>query len=586
MLIPESIIEEIASRLSIVGIVGGYVRLERKGGRYWGLCPFHNEKTPSFTILPDGRGFYCFGCQKGGSIYTFLQEIENISFPEAAEMLAEKAGISLPKSEDGKAENRRKALVELHTRVAGSFHYILKNVEQASEARRYLDKRGIPSEAIDTFQLGFAPVDRKWLHRFLKERSYSAEFLKESGLFSQRYPEMPLFSNRIMFPIHNARGETIAFGGRAFGENQPKYINSPETTLFSKGRNLYGLHIALPDGRKNRTFIVAEGYMDVLAFHLAGISNCVAPLGTALTEEQVLTLKRYAETLIFAFDGDGAGISAAEKGAAVCEKVGIECRVALLPEGSDPAEIVESLGIQELQKLTKSHINGFTFIVQNAIKGFNTSEASGKEKAVRHTLPLLSEVQSEVRREGYIHELADALEVDPKSIQSDISQLNVDSRWRTGPEEKLERAERISNDLFLMLAVALNRYLFREIRKSLSADDLSDSRAKNLFITLEDAYRNDEESFEALLMRIEDEELKKLLIEKAALAEFSINQEKIIRDGVFRIRERSIKNRIGTLERVIREKERVQGHFHDIKNLLEEKMFLDAELEKIRGHNI
>ena len=586
MRIPESIIEEISNRVSVVDVVGGYVRLEKKGGRYWGLCPFHNEKTPSFTILPDGKGFYCFGCQKGGSVFTFLQEIENVTFPEAAEMLAEKAGVTIPQYQDTQADGKRKALLELHTRVAGSFHYNLVNNPKAEIAREYLTGRGITAGEIDTFQLGYAPSNRKWLYKFLKTKSYSDDFLSSSGLFSRRFPEISLFSHRVMFPIHNMRGETVAFGGRALGDDNPKYINSPETMLFSKGRNLFGLSASLPSARKSRTFIVVEGYMDVLAFHRAGITNCVAPLGTALTEEQVFMLKRYADTLILAFDGDSAGTNAAEKGAALCEKTGLECNVVRLSEDTDPAELVQSYGGQELQKVIKSTINGFTFIVQNAIKGSSITKASGKEKAVRHTLPFLSEVRSEVRREGYIHELADALRVDPKSIQLDISRLNYGKNQRSDTEENHEIAGRVSYDLFLMLAVALNRYLFQEIRKSLSADDMQDQQAKDLFIALEESYRNEEESFEALLMRVDDDAVKRLLLQKAASSEFATNQEKIIRDAVIKIRERALSNRISALENMIRNMEREQDHFQNIKELLEEKMFLDAELEKIRGHNI
>lgn len=585
MRIPESVINEISDRLSMVDIVGSYVRLERRGNRYWGLCPFHSEKTPSFTLLPDLKGYHCFGCQKGGSMFSFIQEIENVSFPEAVEMLAEKAGVEIPKAAETGEDRKRAALTELYSRVAGSFNYLLINSDAASNAREYLDSRGITSDIIEEFQLGYAPADRYWLHKFLKAKNYSEGFLAESGLFSRNYPQVTLFSNRIMFPIRNLRGEAIAFGGRIASGDGPKYINSPDTAIFSKSRNLYGLYNSLPSVRKSRNFIVAEGYLDVIAFHRAGITTSVAPLGTALTDQQVQMLKRYAGEGMLVFDGDDAGVQAAERGLAVCEKAGVDCSVIALPVDRDPAEIVEKDGPEALKNLLKFPINGFTFVVQNAIKSADVSKATGKEKVVRHILPFLDEVQSEVRRETYIHEVADALQVDPNSVQRDINRLRTRRNVQI-QEENTQKNLRMTPDLYLMLAVAANFHMFKEVRSAIDRRDLSDEAARTLFVALEETFRNEENSLDSILSRIDDDSVRTALMERTASGEFAENFEEVIRDSVDKIRERSMIERRAALQQKIRSLEKSGGSAVDIRNLLEEKMFLDTELEKIRGRSI
>ncbi len=585
MRIPESVINEITERLSLVDIVGSYVRLERRGNRYWGLCPFHSEKTPSFTLLPDQKGYHCFGCQKGGSVFSFVQEIENLSFPEAVELLAEKAGVEIPRTADTGEDRVRAAMTELYNRVAGSFHYILLNNDNAATALEYLERRGIDSEAIKDFQLGFAPADRYWLHGFLLSKNYSKEFLAESGLFSKRYPNVTLFSNRIMFPIKNLRGAAVAFGGRILSGDGPKYINSPDTRIFSKSRNLYGLYNSLPDLRKSRKFIIVEGYLDVIAFHRAGIKHCVAPLGTALTEYQVDILKRYASEGLLVFDGDEAGLKATERGLSVCEKGGIDCNVIALPDARDPAEIVEKDGPEALKNLLKYPINGFTFIVENAKQGTDVSKASGKEKVVRHIVPFLSEVQSEVRKEAYIHEIADALQVEPESVQRDITRLREGNYSRNSNVDD-SKTVRLTPDLYLMLAVAANSHLFKVVRGKIKREDLEGEDARALYISLEEAYRSEENSLDAILGRIESEAIKQTLMERKASGEFSENIEEVIRDAVSRIRERVMRTKRNVLQQKIRVLEKDGGSATDVRKLLEEKMFLDKELEKIRGRNV
>ena len=290
MRIPESLIEEIKEKSDILSIVSEYSALKKKGDRYWGCCPFHNEKTPSFSVRPEQGMYYCFGCHKGGSLFNFIMEIEGLSFIEAVRFAAEKTGVILPENSNETEEEvvQRDSLKDLYKRVAGSFHYILMNNDQASTTRQYLADRGIHEETIVKFQLGYAPDDPKWLHGFLKSRNYSEDFLAASGLFSRKYPQWSLFSNRLMFPIYSNQGEIVAFSGRTMGSDPkaPKYINSPDTPLYNKSKLLYGLWQSREGMRKTREFYLCEGNVDVLALHQAGISTGVAPLGTALTEDQ------------------------------------------------------------------------------------------------------------------------------------------------------------------------------------------------------------------------------------------------------------------------------------------------------------
>ena len=285
--IPDRIIQEITSHSDIVRVVGDYVRLEKRGTRWIGLCPFHNEKTPSFGVNEDRGFFYCFGCRKGGDVITFVKEYEKCGYVEALERLAEKAGISIEYEgeEDAaavEASKKRDALYELYERLAGTFHHLLVSDVRGKVALEYALSRRLDTEAIASFRLGYVPADRTWLFKFLKSRSYSDDFLAESGFFSRKYPDYCIFTDRLLFPISDARGKVVGFGGRVLSGDGPKYINSPETAIFHKQDTLFGLSRSIPSMRTSGEAILCEGYMDVMALHAAGAENAVAPLGTEI----------------------------------------------------------------------------------------------------------------------------------------------------------------------------------------------------------------------------------------------------------------------------------------------------------------
>jgi len=574
--IPDHILGQITDRLDMQTVVSEYVHLEKKGGRLWGLCPFHSEKTPSFTVDPDKSVFYCFGCHKGGSLFTFVMEMEKLSFVEAVKLLAEKAGVQI-EVEEGDSK-RREAYLELYRRVSGTFQHLLMNHAEGTRARSYLQSRGLLQETWNAFKLGYAPSDRTWLHKFLREKKFSEQFLKASGLFSGR-EGTALFRGRIVFPIHNHRNEVVAFGGRALGSDvQPKYLNSPETEWFRKRETLYGAPGVYQDVRREKGFVLVEGYLDVLALWQAGVRHCLAPLGTAVTSEQIRRLKRYAPEGLLLFDTDEAGTRAAERTILLCEQQDLTTRVVRLQGGKDPAEILEKDGPQALKKSLESTISSFQFYLSTAHSKFDSRTPDGKRAVIRHLGSYLTSLDSQVKRDGYIRLLAEDLGVDFESVRSDL--LRGTERSRTGDDSyRRSEVQAPSADLFFILAVAVNREYFQEVRNTVAVDDLEDPRARKYFVALEECYRQGERTEEALLRRLEDEEYRELLLEKTASGEFTLNPERLIHDGLRQIRRRSLEKRRRLLiSAMARSKDQDAAR---LKELLGEKMYLDEELQKL-----
>ena len=587
MRIPESTLSEIQNRLDIAEVIGEYVALQRKGGRYWGLCPFHQEKSPSFTVTPEKGVYYCFGCQKGGGLFQFIMDVEKLEWRDAVELLAKKAGIEIPRGEDRGEGAKREGLLELNKRVAGSFHWLLCEDAQAESARKYLASRGVSRPIMDSFQLGYAPPEREWLHRFLMQKSYSEEFLSQTGLFMQgsRSGTAALFANRVMFPIANARGETLAFGGRALGDAQPKYLNSPETAFFRKGENLFAIDKAAPAIRSAGAFVLVEGYMDVLAMHQADIVNCVAPLGTALTESQVRLLKRYAQKGILVFDGDEAGQKATMRAVEMLERQDLIAEVVELPNGMDPADFVENGEIGKLRGVMEKPMESFRYLTAKAAARYALSTPEGREGMRDFLFPFVAAVSSQLRADGYLSQIAESLDAEPGAIRRDFSAWRTREKGRSqGNAMKApEMSQTLSADLFLLLAVAANRELFPIVRGGGISlpDDLDDERARALFIALEECFRAEEKGLDALCARIESSELRDLVVRKIASGEFDLNQEKMVRDGVRNVRQRELAKRIDQLGAEMRRMERERPDAARLRELLAEKMHLDDELAKL-----
>ncbi|MDR1230583.1 MAG: DNA primase, partial [Spirochaetaceae bacterium] len=406
--ISENTIREVNERMDALAIVGDYVRLENRGGRFWGLCPFHQEKTPSFTVDPDKKFYHCFGCGEGGSIVSFVMNVDKLSYPEAVEQIARKTGVEVvydTSKGPEEAEERRHTdeLKDLYERVAKSYHYILTKKPEGEAAKNYLQARGVSEAMIERFNLGYAPSARRWLFDFLSRKDYSEEFLAGSGLFAKKHTQSSFFWDRLMFPIRNREGKTVAFGGRLLAGEGPKYLNSSESGIFRKRDNLFALDFALPEIRRAKEVFLVEGYMDVIAMHQAGITNTVAPLGTAFTEDQAKLLRRYADCALLFFDTDDAGQKAVEKGIMTCTKAGLNCRVVAVEgeggdseESKDPAEILQKNGAEYLKKIVRCGTLPLQFLIARSRTLYDISDPGGKQKAIESLFPYIELIESEL----------------------------------------------------------------------------------------------------------------------------------------------------------------------------------------------
>lgn len=401
----DDIIEEVRSKNDIVDVVSQYVKLTRKGSSYFGLCPFHNEKTPSFSVTPGKQMYYCFGCGAGGNVFNFIMEYENYTFGEALKHLADRAGVELPKIEYSR-EVRQKAqekaeLLEINKQAAQYFYYQLR-IEKGQRGYEYLKDRGLSDETMRKFGLGYSDKFSDGLYRFLKSKGYSDERLRESGLFNvdERHGMYDKFWNRVIFPIMDVNNRVIGFGGRVMGDAKPKYLNSPETKIFDKSRNLYGLNIARTTRRKY--LILCEGYMDVIAMHQAGFNNAVASLGTALTSGHASLLKRYTQEVLLLYDSDEAGIRAALRGIPILREAGVNSRVVSLKPYKDPDEFIKNMGPEAFEKRLDEAKDSFLFRVSVAEDEFPMDEPQGQNRFFERCAEMLLELKDELERNLYI----------------------------------------------------------------------------------------------------------------------------------------------------------------------------------------
>ena len=401
----DDIIEEVRMKNDIVDVVSQYVKLNRRGNTYFGLCPFHNEKTPSFSVTPSKQMYYCFGCGAGGNVYNFVMEYENYTFGEALQHLADRAGVQLPKIEYSreakeKAE-KRATLLEINKLAASYFYYQLRR-ENGSQAYAYLINRGVSEDTIKKFGLGYSDKYSDDLYKFLKSKNYSDDLLRESGLFNvdERHGMYDKFWNRVIFPIMDVNNRVIGFGGRVMGDGKPKYLNSPETKIFDKSRNLYGLNIARTT-RKNY-LILCEGYMDVISMHQAGFTNAVASLGTALTSGHASLLKRYTQEVLLLYDSDDAGVRAALRAIPILREAGITSRVVSLKPHKYPDEFIKALGGEEFEKRLERAMDSFMFRIHMAQKEFAMEEPQGQNRFFERCAQMLLELSDELERNLYI----------------------------------------------------------------------------------------------------------------------------------------------------------------------------------------
>ena len=409
MFYPEELVEEVRTKNDIVDVISGYVKLQRRGSSYLGLCPFHNEKTPSFSVSGSKQIYHCFGCGAGGNVFTFLMEYENYSFPEAMKQLAERAGVKLPEAEFDeeakKREGRRAKLLEVNREAAKYFYYQLR-AEKGQAGYRYLKERELTDDTIHRFGLGFSNMTSDDLTKYLKNRGYPDKLLCEAGLagFDEKYGTRDKFWNRVMFPIQDTNHRVIGFGGRVMGEGKPKYLNSQETMIFDKSRNLYGLNFAKSSRTGN--IILCEGYMDVIAMHQAGFTQAVASLGTSFTEGQAMLLRRYADEVILAYDSDDAGVKAALRAIGILKEAGLTGRVLNLAPWKDPDEFMKNLGREAFEERIRQAENSFFFELRILQRNYDLNDPESKTRFHREIARKLCGFSEEVERENYIEAVA------------------------------------------------------------------------------------------------------------------------------------------------------------------------------------
>ena len=401
----DDVIEEVRTKNDIVDVVSQYVKLTRKGSSYFGLCPFHNEKTPSFSVTPAKQMYYCFGCGAGGNVFNFIMEYENYTFGEALSHLAQRAGVELPKieySREAKEKAERKALLlEINKKAAQYFYYQLRR-EGGKAAYQYLTGRGLSEETIKKFGLGYSDKYSDDLYKYMKAKGYSDELLRESGLFNadERRGMYDKFWNRVIFPIMDVNNRVIGFGGRVMGDGKPKYLNSPETKIFDKSRNLYGLNVARTT-RKNY-LILCEGYMDVISMHQAGFTNAVASLGTALTSGHASLLKRYTEEVLLLYDSDEAGIRAALRAIPILREAGVNAKVVNLKPYKDPDEFIKNMGAEAFEERLLNASDSFLFRVHTGEAEADMETPQGQNRFFEECARMLLELSDELERNLYI----------------------------------------------------------------------------------------------------------------------------------------------------------------------------------------
>lgn len=482
MFYPEELVEEVRTRNDIVDVISGYVKLQRKGSSYFGLCPFHNEKSPSFSVSPGKQMYYCFGCGAGGNVLTFIMEYENYSFPEALKLLADRAGVNLPEQEYSKEERRqqdlRTAILEVNKTAAKYYYYQLRT-EAGKPGMDYLKNRQLSEETMQRFGLGYAGKYSDGLYRYLKQKGVSDELLRQSGLMNvdEKRGMYDKFWNRVIFPIMDVNNRVIGFGGRVMGDGKPKYLNSPETKVFDKSRNLYGLNVARTSRKKY--IIVCEGYMDVISMHQAGFTNSVASLGTALTSQHASLLKRYTQEVILSYDSDEAGIKAALRAIPLLKEAGLTARVLRMAPYKDPDEFIKALGTEAFQERIDQAQNSFLFEVSILETGYDMKDPESKTLFFREVSKKIAGFEMEVERENYIEAIAQRYHTSFEGLRKMVLRYLMQGEVPSRPEVFRSRKALEKEDGLLksqrMLLTWLTEYkgLYQTVKECVTPEDFT-----------------------------------------------------------------------------------------------------------------
>lgn len=491
----EDIIEEVRTRTNIVDVISQYVHLQKKGTQYFGLCPFHNEKTGSFSVSPQKQMYYCFGCGAGGNVFSFLMAYDNMTFKEAVEELAPKCGVTLPQREltyqEKRLADKKSRLFEINKEAANYYYKMLRS-DQGKKAMDYFIKRELSPETMQKFGLGCTSNYSDSLYKYLRSKGYEDDILKDSGLINinEKKGGSDRFWNRAMFPIVDANGKVVAFGGRVMGEGDPKYLNSPETEIFNKSRTLFGLYFARKTRREQ--FILCEGYMDVIALHQAGFDNAVASLGTALTEGHAGILHRYVKDVYLSYDSDGAGQKAALRAIPILKNAGISCRIINMTPYKDPDEFIKALGAEEYEKRILDAENSFIYQVRMTEKNYDLTDPEKKsdfQKKVAHMI--VEEFETLLERENYTESVAAKFNIPRDALRKYIIEIGQEvgiasKRKAAGQNQPVGTMKKPKDDgmkvsqRLLLTWLVEEESLYPKIKDYISADDFEEGVYKKV----------------------------------------------------------------------------------------------------------
>lgn len=548
------VIEEVVSRNDIVDVISGYIKLKKSGSSYVGLCPFHNEKSPSFSVSGTKQMYHCFGCGVGGNVITFVMEYENFTFPEAVKLLADRAGVDLPVMEysgdDRRERDIKTKLLEIN-KIAATFYYHQLKSPAGQDGLAYLKGRQLSDKTINTFGLGFAPQLTGDLYRMLKEKGYDDEILKESGLFTYEKGVREKFWNRVIFPIMDINNKVIGFGGRVMGDGKPKYLNSPETKLFDKSKNLYGLNVAR-SARKNN-LIICEGYMDVISMHQAGFNQAVASLGTALTPGHARLMKRYTDNVLITYDSDEAGVKAALRAIPILKEAGLSTRVINMRPYKDPDEFIKALGAEAFQERIDKAENSFMYEIGIIEKNYNRSDPESETAFEREVAKKLAAFSEKLERDNYMKAVCRQFMIPEDGMRQMVIRIGSHGGIITNNVTPVRRAEPVRKkkedgvrqaEKILLTWMIEDGDIYDKVREYIQPEDFIDPLFKDVAAKIYEQYESGSINPAAIIGSYSDGEMHS---EIAAMfsAELSDSlsrseREKTLNDTVLRVKKSSL----------------------------------------------
>lgn len=580
----DEIIEEVRSRTDIVDVISKYVNLQKKGSQYFGLCPFHNEKTGSFSVSPQKQMYYCFGCGAGGNVFSFLMAYENMTFKEAVEDLAPKCGVTLPQREmtaqERQRADRRTRLFEINKEAAAYYYKMLRSPE-GGQAMAYFTKRELTADTLHKFGLGCTSKYSDSLYKYLRGKGYDDNILKDCGLVTidEKRGGHDKFWNRAMFPIFDANGKVVAFGGRVMGDGEPKYLNSPETEIFNKSKTLFGLYFARKTRRQQ--FILCEGYMDVISLHQAGFDNAVASLGTALTEGHAGMLKRYVKDVYLSYDSDGAGQKAALRAIPILKNAGISCRIINMSPYKDPDEFIKALGAEEYEKRIQNAENSFMYQVRMKEKNYDLTDPEKKSDFQKEVARMIvTEFPTQLERENYTESVAARFNIPKAALGKyiiELGQSGITAKSDTASRENRSTAQKPKDDGMKMSQRLLLTWLveqndiYPKIKDYVTPQDFEEGVYKKVAVEVFDSLSQDKTVDTARIvdMFMEEEERKTVAaIFNTTVGELTDNTDlsKALKETLLRIKKNSL--------------ELAQKNGADLKSLVEGKKQLQR-LERL-----